>query len=267
MKMKQYCVGRSFQCYTCFVAYLHKVKVDILVKICSSTKKHTKLRPFSRAAMLSFRIFTLELWVFFTQIPRKSAEISWKLIKRFSPQIISHLGGWIIYKRSKKTRTWRLQLRHLRKFWKHHRFFLEKTWCGSRILHEKHTPKKNFEKHLHDLSWLRPGFRTSVRLPLHVDGQDLSHQNHSRGWLGKAGVFFLWRRKWYCGCFRNPAITSWGWVGFFPSFSGGFSTIQAVINPRRMSEASKPYDGVDPGAPFSSCTKLRLRGNPSQFSP
>ena len=190
MKMKQYCVGRSFQCYTCFVAYLHKVKVDILVKICSSTKKHTKLRPFSRAAMLSFRIFTLELWVFFTQIPRKSAEISWKLIKRFSPQIISHLGGWIIYKRSKKTRTWRLQLRHLRKFWKHHRFFLEKTWCGSRILHEKHTPKKNFEKHLHDLSWLRPGFRTSVRLPLHVDGQDLSHQNHGRGWLGKAGVFF-----------------------------------------------------------------------------
>ena len=132
MKMKQYCVGRSFQCYTCFVAYLHKVKVDILVKICSSTKKHTKLRPFSRAAMLSFRIFTLELWVFFTQIPRKSAEISWKLIKRFSPQIISHLGGWISC--------------HLRKFWKHHRFFLEKTWCGLENSHEKHTQKKKLEK-------------------------------------------------------------------------------------------------------------------------
>lgn len=176
MKMKQYCVGRSFQCYTWFVAYLHKVKVDILVKICSSTKKHTKLRPFSRAAMLSFRIFTLELWVFFTQIPRKSAEISWKLIKRFSPQIISHLGGWISC--------------HLRKFWKHHRFFLEKTWCGLENSHEKHTQKKTW-KNLRDLSWLRPGFRTSVRLPLHVDGQDLSHQNHGRGWLGKAGGFFL----------------------------------------------------------------------------
>lgn len=134
MKMKQYCVGRSFQCYTCFVAYLHKVKVDILVKICSSTKKHTKLRPFSRAAMI-FLEFSPWSYGFFSHKSRgnqlKSAENS--------------SNGFHL----KSSHTSEVELAAIfANFGNTTGFFLKKHWCGLESCHEKHTAqkKKKLEK-------------------------------------------------------------------------------------------------------------------------
>lgn len=107
-----------------------------------------------------FRIFTLELWVFFTQIPRKSAEISWKLIKRFSPQIISHLGGWILTTAAAPSS--QILETPLVFSWKNMKW--------TRILPRKITPKR---KNLKKLAW---SFMVKARIP------HFSETPSSRGW-------------------------------------------------------------------------------------
>ena len=57
-----------------------------------------------------------------------------------------------------------------------------------------------------------------------MDGQDLSHQNHGRGWLGKAGGFFVEDVNGTVDASEIPRSPVE--VGrIFPLFSGDFSTI------------------------------------------